>query len=715
MSAATCAASLERQQRLSDGAVTDLRREISLTRLAIAITLFATAGVIAVTLQPTLELASFGVAAAVRRVLFLAIVMFLLYGGAIYQFARLGYLRRLLVHRRAGAEELLRIFRIETAAPVAILVPAYKEEPEVVAKALLSASLQEYPNRRVVLLIDDPPEPTDPEDIERLAAVRELPGTIRTLLREPRERCERAFAAFRVRLDGENVDPRQELRALSGLYREVGRWFGRQAHRHELVDHVDELFVELTFDRPSQRCFHEAETLAARAVAGPLPTADELTIAYRRLATRFRTDIAAFERKRYINLSHEPNKAMNLNSYLGLMGRRVREIMTADGRRFLVDTQRVEQAIDVLDAEYVVMVDADSVLDPEYALRLIHVMDEPGNERLGVIQTPYSAFPGAPGLLERIAGATTDVQYIVHQGFTHYGATYWVGANAIVRKRALDDIATQAMERGFRVRKFIQDRTVIEDTESTIELVARGWGLYNYPARLAFSATPPDFGALLIQRRRWANGGLLVLPRLLQHLVHRYAGGRTIREGLVRCHYLVSLATINVGLVCLLALPIGEGLETLWLPLTALPYYVLYMRDLQRIGYRASDVVRVYALNLMLIPVNLAGVFTSLHQAWTGRKGTFGRTPKIKGRTEAPRRYLVAEYGLVAQWLLGAIMELLDHHHLHALFAAANALFLSYAVVVFIGLSRGQRGHLHPGSQRTPRASASDERLPIGA
>ena len=48
--------------------------------------------------------------------------------------------------------------------------------------------------------------------------------------------------------------------------------------------------------------------------------------------------------------------------------------------------------------------------------------------------------------------------------------------------------------------------------------------------------------------------------------------------------------------------------ETLWLPLAALPYYLLYARDLCRIGYPAADVLRVYALNLLLIPVNLAGV-----------------------------------------------------------------------------------------------------------
>lgn len=39
-----------------------------------------------------------------------------------------------------------------------------------------------------------------------------------------------------------------------------------------------------------------------------------------------------------------------------------------------------------------------------------------GSERIAVSQTPYSAVPGSPGVLERVAGATTDMQYIVHQG-----------------------------------------------------------------------------------------------------------------------------------------------------------------------------------------------------------------------------------------------------------------------------------------------------------
>ena len=55
---------------------------------------------------------------------------------------------------------------------------------------------------------------------------------------------------------------------------------------------------------------------------------------------------------------------------------------------------------------------------------------------------------------------------------------------------------------------------MIEDTESTVDLAFRGLTLRNYPDRLAFSATPPDFGSLLIQQHRWANGRLADRPEV---------------------------------------------------------------------------------------------------------------------------------------------------------------------------------------------------------
>ena len=116
--------------------------------------------------------------------------------------------------------------------------------------------------------------------------------------------------------------------------------------------------------------------------------------------------------------------------------------------------------------------------------------------------------------MERLAGATTDLQHIVHQGMSYHDATFWVGANAVIRKTALDDIVEIEHQGGHEIRRYVQDRTVIEDTESSLDLAIHGWRLLNYPERLSYSATPPDFGSLAIQRRRWANGGLLILPKL---------------------------------------------------------------------------------------------------------------------------------------------------------------------------------------------------------
>ena len=74
-------------------------------------------------------------------------------------------------------------------------------------------------------------------------------------------------------------------------------------------------------------------------------------------------------------------------------------------------------------------------------------------------QTPYSTIPDAPEFWSASSSATTDIQYLLHQGFTAYHATFWVGANALLRVAALRDIATDGVERGFPIRKFIRDRT----------------------------------------------------------------------------------------------------------------------------------------------------------------------------------------------------------------------------------------------------------------
>ena len=56
------------------------------------------------------------------------------------------------------------------------------------------------------------------------------------------------------------------------------------------------------------------------------------------------------------------------------------------------------------------------------------------------------------------------MQRLLHQGYTRFDGTFWVGANAVLRVEALLDIRQPFTERGHRLYRFIQDRTVIEDT-----------------------------------------------------------------------------------------------------------------------------------------------------------------------------------------------------------------------------------------------------------
>jgi hypothetical protein len=337
-------------------------------------------------------------------------------------------------------------------------------------------------------------------------------------------------------------------------------------------------------------------------------------------------------------------------------------------------------------AEYVITVDADSLLLHDYALRLTEVMRQPAGRRFGIAQTPYTAVPGTPISLERAAGAQTDLQWIMSQGLTHFDATFWIGASALLRYKALEDICEIESERGHAIRKYVRDRTLTEDSDSTIDLIAAGWQLYNYPDRLSYSATPPDFGALVIQRRRWANGSLLILPKLFRYLLARRGGIRQLPEAILRTHYLASTALGCLVSIVLLLYPFQEVLNSRWLPWAALPYYILYGRDLAASGYRWRDLPQIVALSLLLIPVNLGGVVKSLHQWWTGRPPVFARTPKVTGRTAAPALYVMATL-VVPVWTAAVGSSwLYEGHPGRAVFSFVGTLVFLYGPVHFIGV-----------------------------
>jgi cellulose synthase (UDP-forming) len=670
------AALATRHCRDTAGPVRHVRREQALTVLGLGLSLGLSGWLGWSLVQVTAAQWRLGWDHGLKAVAFTASAIAVIYGSAVFLTARLGWLRRVASHRPASRSEVDADVFGGATEPLVILVPAYREDAEVVRQTLLSAALQDYPERRVVLLLDDPPDAADALTL----AVRELPRTIGAMLHPMADRLRRERKAFEARRSHDGLDEAGERRHLAALYDEAADWFAEHERCERVDNHTSRHFVLTTFGA------HASDLRAAaawlRRPGQARLTTDRCAVAYRRLAAVFDVTIEVFERKRFVNLSHEPNKAMNLNAYVGLMGGEFTVLEHAD-QRILV-TAHGDPDLVMPDATWVLTLDADSLLVHDYASRLVQQMAAPGMERVAVIQTPYSAVPGAPGLLERIAGATTDIMHHVHQGMSAYDATYWVGANALLRKTALEDIVTYTLERGHWVPRYIQDRTVIEDTESSIDLVARGWSLYNYPERLAFSATPPDYGALLVQRRRWANGGLIIMPKLMRHVLsNRHP--RHWLPAMMRLHYLVSIACVNTALIVLTTVPFAQALASPLLPLICVPYFALYARDLQLTGYRARDLCHVYALNVLLTPVNMGGVLKSIQQGLTGRRIPFGRTPKVAARTPAPPLYLVATLAMIALWSAGAAYDYAAARWSHAALAGSNAAVLAYALGRFIG------------------------------
>lgn len=264
-----------------------------------------------------------------------------------------------------------------------------------------------------------------------------------------------------------------------------------------LDDHVDIFFADQVLRALATDLRNAADEIKNLEAEGVTFTDSRLKQLVNRLLWIFSAKLGYFERKKYCSLSHERNKAMNLNSYIGLMGNFYREEKTANGIVLIETSDESNADLIIPNSDYVLTLDADSVLLREYCSRLVYFLEQPQNSRVAVVQTPYSSFRGAPSRLERLSGATTDIQHILHQGMSHYNAAFWIGANAVIRKTALADIVETEIVGGFEIKRFVQDHTVIEDTESSIDLALHDWEVVNYPERLSYSATPPDFAHLL--------------------------------------------------------------------------------------------------------------------------------------------------------------------------------------------------------------------------
>jgi len=612
------------------------------------------------------------------------IVSLLTLSALTYLITRQGALQTFKKHQRVPQRILDEHFATNNSS-VTVLVPSYDEEIAVVRKTLLSAALQEQQNLRVVLLMDDPPNPKDKEKQKRLGATRQLGSEIESLLATPHQ----AACQFRNKImDGPASATTAEIFDIIRQYEKASEWLDETAEQETIEDHVDIFFTDNVLRALAADLRKAVTEIRTLHDTNHTFTRDRVVQLANRLVWIFAVEMDVFERKQYLSLSHERNKAMNLNSYIGLMGHAYRIENTVEGSILLETKDRAAADLIIPDSDYILTLDADSILLREYCSRLVYFLEENQNNDVAVVQTPYSSFRGAPSRLERLSGATTDIQHILHQGMSYYDAAFWVGANAVIRKTALTDIVESEHIGGFEIKRFVQDHTVIEDTESSIDLALHNWRVVNYPERLSYSATPPDFGSLVVQRLRWANGGLLIFPKLLKLRHQRKHAGRPLPflTFLIRTNYMVSIAWSSLGLVLLLAYPYDGRLLSPLVLLAASPYFIAMAMDLKYCRYRYTDIFRIYGFNLILLPVNIAGSLKSLQQAVTMKKIPFARTPKVKNRTATAWLYLVSPLLIIGFSAFTLWRNIEGENWGNAAFAGFNTFAASWAVMSYIGI-----------------------------
>ena len=326
--------------------------------------------------------------------MYLVIVTVLTASSLAYLLSRLGFFYRTRSHHRASRAVLERFYDIATPT-LTTIIPSYQEEAPVIRNTLLSAALQEYPSKRIVLLVDDPPTPRTEQARELLRAARALPGEIEQLLAAPGRRFARALDNFEAEFDCGARPGFPVMVDLIQNYDAAVGWLENLAVQQEIADHADVSSPTRWCCGCPSRCARSPWRCASRWPKVSCSSPSQLRRLYRRLSWTFSAEVTSFERKRFVSLSHEPNKAMNLNSYIGLMGGTYRYAQTPTGLA-LVPASPERSDLIVPDSDYVVTLDADSVLLPEYCLRLVHLLEQGEHRQTAIAQTPYSSFPGRP-------------------------------------------------------------------------------------------------------------------------------------------------------------------------------------------------------------------------------------------------------------------------------------------------------------------------------
>jgi cellulose synthase (UDP-forming) len=226
----------------------------------------------------------------------------------------------------------------------------------------------------------------------------------------------------------------------------------------------------------------------------------------------------------------------------------------------------LNHALRHVDADFLVIVDADHVTMPNFVERTLGYMSDP---KVAFVQSPQTFFNRSfqhprNAVDDPLLNEQSLFYDVICRGKDRDNACFWCGSSALVRREALLSVGGVATD------------TVVEDTHTAMKLHQAGWKSVYHPEVLAVGLAPEEVSAFLTQRGRWSSG----CYQMLRRANPLFARGLGFRQ---RLHYFSSVSHYIEGpqrLIGLLVPPFVLLTGTIPLAAPALLYLTLFLPQL---------------------------------------------------------------------------------------------------------------------------------------
>ncbi len=337
----------------------------------------------------------------------------------------------------------------------------------------------------------------------------------------------------------------------------------------------------------------------------------------------------------------------------------------------------------VADGEFLLILDADFVPNPDLIHRLLGPFQDPG---VGMVQARWDYLNEHASVLTRCQALLLDAHFFMEQG-GRWAADRFMNFNGTAgmwRRRALDDAGGWSAD------------TLTEDLDISYRAQMAGWRFVFRPGVGVPSELPEDVRSLEVQQKRWSQGGIQTARKVLPDLLKGDWSPAVKREAAV--HLLGHLAYPLTLLLGILLLPSAFarralGLDELLLVdsfvfVGATLSFLIFFCAAGRRRRRSWPRLIPTAIGALALGIGLTATVSGavLRGARPGVRDPFHRTPK---RGSGAYRYLspgaprdtFVKLALLA-WMAGSAVIAIQH----GLFATLPFLVLFGAGYGWLGM-----------------------------